>query len=64
MRESSHAGILASITAGFEASGLTVRSAQVRTTEGVINNRFVLNYEKDKADLEALKASTLAAVSI
>jgi hypothetical protein len=43
---------------------LTVRSAQVRTTAGVIKNRFVLNYDKDKVDLEALKASTLAAVSI
>lgn len=57
-------GILASITAGFEAQGLTVRSAQVRTTDGVIKNRFVLNYDADKADLEAIKASTLAAVSI
>lgn len=56
-------GILASITAGFESLGLTIRSARVNTVEGVIKNRFVLNYDAGKADLEAIKAATLKAVT-
>jgi len=55
-------GILASITSGFDKLNLSVRSARVTTTDKVIANRFVLNYD-EKANLDAIKEATLAAVN-